>query len=184
MLSKHQKKSLLKLARRVIEAELKEETIGFSQPEDEIFNEKMGGFVTLHSHGKLRGCIGYVEGFKSIYHTIIDMAKSAAFHDPRFSPISLKEMDEIEIEISLLSPLEKFKDINEIEIGKHGLLFKSGMASGLLLPQVAVEWGWNVEEFAEQTCRKAGMNLNCWQRSDCDKYRFEAVIFSEKMFDT
>ncbi|MEA1972209.1 MAG: AmmeMemoRadiSam system protein A [Candidatus Cloacimonadota bacterium] len=184
MLNNNQKKFLLRLAKRVIESEINNTEIGFKKPDDEIYNEKFGGFVTIHDHGKLRGCIGYVEAYKSIYETIIDMAKSAAFNDPRFTPIRKKDLDFIDIEISILSPLEEFSDINSIKIGQDGLLIKNTFQSGLLLPQVATEWGWNKIQFIEQTCKKAGLDINCWKDKSCIIYKFKAEVFDEKIFDT
>lgn len=183
MLNIEQKKLLLKLARRVIESELDGTEIGFTQPDDEIFTKKFGGFVTLHDHGKLRGCIGYVEGYKSIYETIIDMAKSAAFNDLRFTPVRKKDLKYIDLEISILSPLQRFYDVNDIVVGQDGLFVRDGNMSGLLLPQVATEWNWNKFEFIDQTCLKAGLSLSCWKDKSCEMYRFQADVFSEIMFD-
>jgi AmmeMemoRadiSam system protein A len=133
----------------------------------------------LHKHGQLRGCIGYIEGIKSIYDTIKEMAIAAAFQDPRFPALQKDELDQIDIEISLLTPLEKVESKEDIKIGKHGLLIRNGFNSGLLLPQVATEWNWDVETFLEQTCRKAGLHGNCWKESSTQIFRFSAEIFSE-----
>lgn len=138
-----------------------------------------GVFVTLEIKGELRGCIGYVKGYKPLQEAVAELAVSAAFNDPRFPPLSPKEFAEIEIEISVLTPLERVNEISEIEIGRDGLLIKRGYNEGLLLPQVATEYGWDVESFLNHTCRKANLPMKAWTEDTTEIYRFSALIFKE-----
>jgi AmmeMemoRadiSam system protein A len=105
------------------------------------------------------------------------MAAAAAFEDSRFSPLTVHELKDLELEISVLTPLQRIKDINEIEIGKHGLYIKKGFYSGLLLPQVATEYNWDRQTFVEETCRKAGLHRNAWREKGTEVYMFSADIF-------
>ncbi len=181
-LNQDEKKYLLHLARETITQYLKTGTYPETKPISEKVKEPFGVFVTLHEQGELRGCIGYVVGFKPLYEAVMDMAKAAATEDPRFPPVTLDEVDQLEIEISVLSPLKTIRDINEIQIGKHGLIIEKGMHRGLLLPQVATEWGWNREQFLQQTCLKAGLPPDAWKDPDAKIQIFSAEIFSEKDF--
>ncbi len=180
MLDEKQKVFLLTLARDTIESILLKKSLNFDIPKDEIFQTKKGAFVTLTKHGQLRGCIGYIHGYKSILETIIEMARSAAFRDPRFSPVKAEELGEIEIEISILSELVVMEDASEIEIGRDGLFIENPHGSGLLLPQVATEYNWDTMTFLQETCRKAGLNRESWKSEESTVYRFSAEIFSEK----
>lgn len=146
----------------------------------DTLKEKTGAFVTLHLAGQLRGCIGYVEGFKPLQDAIRDLAVSAAFNDPRFPPLSSVEFDKIDLEISVLTPLAAVKDISEIEIGRDGLMIRQSPYSGLLLPQVAAEYGWDVQTFLQQTCHKAGLPAEAWQDERTVIQKFSAIIFNEK----
>ncbi len=146
-------------------------------PESKVLKEKRGGFVTLKKNGNLRGCIGYIEAYKPLYQTIREMAQAAAFDDPRFPEVSLNEWPEIEIEISVLTPLREIDDPEIIEVGRHGLLIQHDSSSGLLLPQVPLEYGWSREEFLAHTCLKAGLAPDCWRRSGCRLFVFSAEIF-------
>ena len=181
MLSEEQKKFLLNLARETIKAELEKSKLSITCPDDPIYQRKTGGFVTLHKAGKLRGCIGYVIAYKTMFETIKEMAKAAAFKDPRFPPLQKSELESIEIEISILSELIPVQSVDEIKIGRDGLLIQNNFTSGLLLPQVATEWKWDRKTFLEQTCNKAGLNRNCWQQPDTEIFRFFAEIFSESL---
>ena len=131
----------------------------------------------------MRGCIGYVEGFKPLQDAVQDNALSAAFKDPRFPSLSLKELDDVEIEISVLTPLEKVTDVSEIKVGRDGLIIKKGFYQGLLLPQVATDWEWDRIQFIEQTCRKAGLSENAWKDADTEIQKFSALVFGEKEFN-
>lgn len=139
--------------------------------------ENRGAFVCIHKGKDLRGCIGVIEGREPLFDTIKRMAVEAAFGDPRFCSLAREELDEIDVEVSVLTPLERIHDASEVEIGKHGIFIRKGLRSGLLLPQVAVEQGWNREQFLEWTCRKAGLPQNAWKDPDCTIYVFSADVF-------
>ncbi|WP_432738368.1 AmmeMemoRadiSam system protein A [Maridesulfovibrio sp. FT414] len=147
------------------------------EPPTRHLAEEFGAFVTLNKHGHLRGCIGNIQGSGPLYKTIWRMARAAAFEDPRFPPVSLPEFDELEIEISILSPITVCTDVEKIEIGRHGLIMQRGMQSGLLLPQVAVDWKWDRKQFLAQTCNKAGMEPTAWQDPATNILWFEAEVF-------
>ena len=151
-----------------------------SEPEPKIppsLMEKRGAFVTLKKHGQLRGCIGHIKGSKPLYKTVGEMAVAAAFNDPRFNPVTEAELSDLEIEVSVLTPLKRIKDLEEIEVGKHGILMKKGFYSGLLLPQVATEYGWDRKTFLEHTCLKAGLSTDAWKDKDTMIYIFSAEVF-------
>lgn len=156
-------RTLLAIARHAIEAAVVERR----QPDVEggsgTLAEPAGAFVTLRRDGELRGCIGHVEADEPLARTVATCAASAALYDPRFPPVSPAEVPHINIEISALSPLTDIAP-EDIEIGRHGLMISGGFRRGLLLPQVALEWGWDREEFLEQTCGKAGLPTNAWRR--------------------
>jgi AmmeMemoRadiSam system protein A len=183
-LNEEQKKKLLHLARRSIEEYLKKRSLPkvdyTNEFSDEVFKQKCGAFVTLHKHGSLRGCIGYVKGIKTIPEAVVDMAKAAAFEDPRFEPLKSNELEEIDIEISVLTPIEPVKDISEIVIGRDGLIISSGFRAGLLLPQVATEYGWDVQTFLQHTCYKAGLPADAWKWDNTKIEKFSAIVFGEK----
>jgi len=176
-LSERDKKILTDIAKRTIECKVKGEPLPEFKIDSEILKEKRGAFVTIEKHGNLRGCIGYIEAIKPLYITIQEMAEAAALKDPRFPPVTEDELKDLEIEISVLTPLKKIKDIDKIQIGKHGLYMKGGFYSGLLLPQVATDYGWDKETFLQQTCLKAGMESNCWKDKETEIYIFSADIF-------
>ena len=180
MLIQDEKVFLLKLVREVIIAKLENREMKISKPKNEIFNKKTGAFVTLHKkNNDLRGCIGYIRGYKNLFDTIKEMAEAAAFRDPRFQEVQSFELNDIVIEISILSDLIIVNDVKEIEVGRDGLFIESGINSGLLLPQVAKEWNWNCTQFLNETCHKAGLSSNCWKDKNTRIYRFSAEIFSE-----
>jgi len=148
---------------------------------DLVLNQKMGAFVTLKQHNDLRGCIGNLIGSQPLYLTVRDMAIEAAVDDPRFQALSLSELKEVQIEISVLSPLEKVLSAEKIELGKHGVLVRRGNQSGVFLPQVATETGWSKEEFLNNLCaQKAGIAANAWKDKATQLYIFSAEVFSEK----
>jgi AmmeMemoRadiSam system protein A len=181
-LNNEEKVYLLTIARSTISHYLQTGKLIDSTPDSDKLKEKFGVFVTLHKNGKLRGCIGYIEGIDALHNAVVAMAHSAAFRDPRFPPVETTEIDNLEIEISVLSPLKKIENIDEIMVGQHGLVIKQGLSRGLLLPQVAPEWGWDRKEFLEQTCQKAGLPSNAWEDQQTEIYIFSAEIFSEKDF--
>lgn len=179
-LERDQQIKLLKLARKTISEKLgSEEDIPFQEFKEEIFRNKCGAFVTLHIKGNLRGCIGYIEGVKTIPETVTEMALSSAFKDPRFNPLTLSEYKNIDIEISILSPIEKVNNIDEIVVGRDGLIISKGLNRGLLLPQVPVEQGWDKDTFLTHTCYKAGFPGDTWRKSEVVIEKFSAQVFSE-----
>ncbi|MCJ7577318.1 MAG: AmmeMemoRadiSam system protein B [candidate division Zixibacteria bacterium] len=179
-LSEEDKKVLLNIARKTIECKVKGEKLSEFRVESPILKENRGAFVTIKENGQLRGCIGYIEAIKPLYLTVQEMAEAAALNDPRFPPVSSEELDKLELEISVLTPLKKIKDINEIEIGKHGIILKKGYHQGVFLPQVATEQGWDRITFLEELCYKAGIHdKNCWKDKDAEIYIYSADVFSE-----
>jgi uncharacterized protein len=180
-LNREQQVKLLKLARKTIAEYLNAEYNGGGLDlSDEIFKEKRGAFVTLHHEGNLRGCIGNIVGVNPILQTIVEMSKSSAFRDPRFPPLSKVEYSGIDIEISILSPIEQVGDISDIVVGRDGLIVSSGFNSGLLLPQVPVEQGWDLETFLTHTCYKAGLPGDSWKKPGLKMEKFSAQVFGEK----
>jgi AmmeMemoRadiSam system protein A len=137
-----------------------------------------GAFVTLRSHGELRGCIGHVEPDQALVEVVSQCAVAAGSADPRFPRITASELPEVEIELSVLGGLEPVTCLEEVEIGRHGLVAEMGRRRGLLLPQVATEWKWDRRTFVEQTCHKAGLRHDAWQHG-AKLWRFEAEVFSE-----
>jgi len=176
-LSEQDKNALHHIVRTVIENKARGKSVPEFKIESSILKENRGAFVTINKKGQLRGCIGYIEGHGPLHQTVQEMAEAAAFRDPRFSPVKEKELPELEIEISVLTPLKKIADVNEIQVGKHGIYIKKGWLSGLLLPQVATEYGWERQTFLEHTCQKAGLPSNAWKEKDTEIYIFSADIF-------
>ncbi len=179
-LTSDEKHALLVLARRAIEANLAGERPPEVTLKTPALEEKCGAFVTLNERGRLRGCIGYVVAVKPLYVTVREMAVQAAEHDPRFPPVRVTELPDIEIEISVMSPLQEVKDVSEIVVGRDGLVIQGSGHSGLLLPQVATEYGWDRQTFLEHTCTKAGLPTDAWKRDDVTIFRFSAEVFGEK----
>ncbi|NQT75708.1 MAG: AmmeMemoRadiSam system protein B [Candidatus Omnitrophica bacterium] len=179
-LSKEEKKKLIEIARSsIVEAVTGKKQFAPGVTEERL-KENCGAFVTIKKHGQLRGCIGYIIAVKPLHETVKDVARSAAINDYRFSPVTEKELDELELEISALTPLKRIKGIDEIEVGKHGLYMKRGLNSGLLLPQVATEYGWDKETFLQHTSMKAGLPQDAWKDSSTEIYTYSAEVFSEK----
>ncbi len=146
-------------------------------PKSSKLTEHYGAFVTLTRNKQLRGCIGHIVGQAPLFETVATMAGAAAFDDPRFPPVSAGEFDDLEVEISILSPLERVQDLTAITPGIHGLYMRRGGRSGLLLPQVATEWKWDRETFLAQTCRKAGLPPDAWKEAATEVYWFQAEVF-------
>jgi AmmeMemoRadiSam system protein A len=174
-----EKDLLLSTARETIRARLESRDPLYSEPSQSLCMPR-ALFVTLRSQGRLRGCIGTLEASAALFESVKDLAVSSAFHDPRFPPLRREEMDGLNIEISVLSPLEKISSLEEIEVGKHGLYAKMGTRSGVLLPQVPVEQRWNRTQFLQHTCRKAGLPPDAWQKGEVDFYSFTAEVFGEE----
>ncbi|MDD5504703.1 MAG: AmmeMemoRadiSam system protein B [Candidatus Omnitrophica bacterium] len=177
-----QKKRLLQIARSSIKDYI--EGAGskkLPEDEDKVLNSQMGAFVSLHKAGRLRGCIGNIEGRGRLCQTVADMAVQSAVGDPRFNPVTADELDDIDIEISVLSPLKRINDPDEIIMGKHGVLVRDGFRTGVYLPQVAVETGWSREQFMRSLCsQKAGIHPDAWKTGACQIYVFTAEVFGEK----
>ena len=179
-LSAAEKNILLKAARDSIKSvfgEAEKPVIDYEKYP--LLKVKAGAFVTLTIQNELRGCIGYIIAEDNLFDTICDAAKQAAFRDPRFYPLSYPELNHIEIEISVLSEPKNIDSYNEIEIGKHGLILTHFGRRGLLLPQVATENKFNLENFLCAICEKAGFEPFLWQREKLNIQVFTAEIFSE-----
>ncbi len=163
--------------KKTIKARLNGTKLPDDIPSSKILQEKRGAFVTLKIHGNLRGCIGLVRAAKPLFEAVREMALAAAFEDPRFTPLSDKELDLVETEISVLTPLIRVHDISEIEVGRDGLMIRLDFHSGLLLPQVATEQAWDRDTFIQQTCLKAGLPKNSYKEKGIEIYRFSAEVF-------
>jgi uncharacterized protein len=175
--SPEERRILLQLAHRSIEAALRDDPLPL-EPPNEHLSEARGAFTTLHLHGKLRGCIGYMHATESLYRTVAETARAAAFDDPRFEPVTWDETPELKIEISVLS-LPRPITPEDVVVGKHGLVVMQGSRRGLLLPQVPVEWGWERETFLAQTCLKAGLAPDAWKHG-AELQAFTAEVFGEE----
>ncbi len=179
-LTDKEKSVLLQTARRAITDFV---TKGAAQPEpreEKSLNRRNGCFVTIKEKGLLRGCIGNFQSERPLFKEVAEMAVASATKDPRFYPMGPKDMDGFTLEISVLSPLKKIEEIEEIEVGRHGIYLEKGFYRGVLLPQVATEHGWDRTTFLKQTCVKAGLPTNAWQDEDAEIYIFSAQIFSEQ----
>ncbi len=181
LLNKEQRIRLLEIARKSIETYLSTGKKMEVTETDPVLLKEMGAFVTLNEHGRLRGCIGNLVAREPLYLTVRDMAVEAATGDPRFPQVDLSELKTIEIEISVLSPLERIDSIEKIKLGTHGVLVKRGFNSGVFLPQVAQESGWSKEEFLSNLCsQKCGLPADAWKDKSTEIYIFSAEVFSEK----
>lgn len=178
-LTEMEKKLLLETARESIASHFEKRKGIYGQPTEKL-KTPLGAFVTLHIKGRLRGCIGHMIPVYPLFSAIQQLALDSAFHDPRFSPLTPGELAKADIEISVLSPLERTDSVNTIKVGTHGILMHNGGRSGVLLPQVPVEQGWNLEEFLTNTCFKAGLDGECWKDPATEIEIFSAVVFGEK----
>ena len=167
---------LLALARQALEAAVRRAPAP-SAAGSRVYDRAAGAFVTLRSAGTLRGCVGQVEPGR-LADVVVHCAGAAALQDPRFTPVTARELAGIHIELSVLSPLTPLSDPSALEPGRHGLVVVATGRSGLLLPQVAAEWGWTADEFLRQTCLKAGVAADAW-RQGAQLFTFEADIFGE-----
>lgn len=177
MLTNQEKDHLKDLVHKSIKAKFENAKLPELEIESKILTANCGAFVTLKINNNLRGCIGLIEGVQPLYQTIIEMAQAAAFEDTRFPELTVPEMGKIEVEISVLSPLEKITDLEKIEVGRHGLLIRQGYYSGLLLPQVATQYNWDRETFLRQTCTKAGLPEDAYLDQDTEIMIFAAEVF-------
>ncbi len=174
--SPQERQYLLKLAHDAIEAALQGREVELGSPSERLL-EKRGAFTSLHLHGKLRGCVGYVFAVRPLVRTVAETAVAAAFNDTRFLPVTEEEARELDVEISVLSPLQPIAP-EDVEVGRHGLVITLGARRGLLLPQVPVEYGWDRETFLAETCHKAGLPPDAWQHGATVE-AFTAEVFSE-----
>ena len=177
MLTDDQRRTLLEIARAAITAAVAGGSPGAAT--GMIFPEASGAFVTLRRHGQLRGCLGTLQNCRNLAVDIARCAAEAAQEDPRFLPVEWAELPDIALEISLLGPLELIEPVpGSFTLGVHGLVAEQGRYRGLLLPQVAIEWNWTAEQFLGQTCVKAGLPADAWQRG-ATIYRFAAEVFGD-----
>jgi len=181
-LTKEEKLKLLDIARKTLESHLKDGKVPRFDAPLGVLAQKRGAFVTLKKHGQLRGCIGRIVADEPLYRVISGMAIESATGDPRFPRVRLDELKDLEIEISVLSPFEEVNDLEEIEVGKHGLMIRKGFYSGLLLPQVPTEYGWDRDTFLEHLCHKAGLPADAYKGKGVRIEKFSAVVFSEEEF--
>jgi AmmeMemoRadiSam system protein A len=179
-LSTADKQLLLQTARDSIAAQFTGKAAAPVETASTVLKEPRGAFVSLHRQGQLRGCIGYIEAVKPLLETVREMAPAAAFNDPRFRPLGREELADLEIEISVLTPMRLIQSTDEIEVGQHGLYIIRGLSRGLLLPQVATQYNWDRLTFLEQTCAKAGLPPDAWKDPSAKIYIFGAEIFAEK----
>jgi AmmeMemoRadiSam system protein A len=183
MLSTEDRKTLLRIARETVQAELEGLYAPDVAAQSADLERPTACFVSLHNHGRLRGCIGTFQ-YTTPLHRIVRRMAGQALRDPRFiyDPVTAQELKDIDIEISVLSPLEKTKDpLAEIELGRHGIVIESPSGSGCFLPQVATETGWSKEEFLSRCASgKAHLPPDAWKSPDTTVYRFEAEVFGEK----
>ena len=178
MFTETQQRTLVGVARAAVRAGVQGRPVEVSAADD--FPDATGAFVTLKKHGELRGCIGTLECRGPLAEEVARVAVSAALEDPRFSPVRPSEVADLDVEVSVLGPLEPIDpdDPSAIEIGRHGLVVEHGPRRGLLLPQVATEWRMDRETFLAHTCAKAGLPADCWRRG-AKVYRFAADVFGD-----
>lgn len=178
-LTDHQRHLLLDLARTTITETVRGRQNRPVCPDPE-FSRPAGCFVTIKQHGRLRGCIGTFNAVEPLWKNVTQMAAAAATGDPRFYPMQEPDLAEFELEISILSPMRRVGNVAEIEVGRHGLYIEKGSYRGVLLPQVATEYGWDRLTFLRQTCLKAGLPPEAWEADDCRIQLFSAEVFGEK----
>jgi AmmeMemoRadiSam system protein A len=181
-----QKQTLLKTARDTIEAVLTGSPAGKPQSDEAALNAPCGCFVTLKNHGRLRGCIGQFTSEAPLIELVAEMARASATGDPRFfaDPVTADEMEQLDVEISVLSPLQRTKEPQNLRLGIDGVYIKKGCASGCFLPQVAAETGWTKEQFLSYCCsHKAALPANAWKDPKTEVYLFTADVFGSAFKD-
>jgi AmmeMemoRadiSam system protein A len=182
MLTQEQRRALLAIAREAVAAAVGGKPLPKVTTADPALNQKCGVFVTLKSGARLRGCIGQFTAQGPLWRTVQEMARAAATQDPRFFANRIRpgEVPTLEIEISVLGPLEQTRDPMSLVLGKHGIYVKRGSRGGCFLPQVAIETGWSKEEFLDQCCAaKAGLSPGAWRDPGTEVYLFTAEVFGE-----
>ena len=174
MLTKAEQQELLRVARTTLDSTVRKGKVPEFSALTERLKEYRGVFVTLKEHGDLRGCIGYIEGVKPLFEAVRDMAVAASTEDYRFAPVDPKELKDIDIEVTVLTPMQRCSDpAKSIVLGKHGIVVKKGGRQGVFLPQVATETGWDVDTHLSQCCsQKAGLAPDAWKKGDCEVYTF------------
>jgi uncharacterized protein len=182
MLNPDQRKQLLRLARASIAAVLERRPAEANEDDfDEALRKPSGVFVTLTTHDDdLRGCIGSIEPVAPLYKAVVASAINAAFRDPRFNPVREGELETLKIEISVMGPIELVTNVEGIVVGRDGLIISRGRNAGLLLPQVATDYGWDRETFLRHTCTKAGLPMDAWRLADARLEKFSAEVFGEE----
>lgn len=181
MLTERERETLLNIARQTIEEYVREGKKPSFRVAEPALKEKRGVFVTLHEGGRLRGCIGQIMPVDELYEAVSGMAIESATADPRFPPVVPEELEEIELEISVLTVPRRIGSLEEMELGRDGVIIKKGMRQGVFLPQVATETGWSKEEFLSHLARdKAGLNPGDWKDKDTEIFTFQAEVFSEQ----
>ncbi|NTV49896.1 MAG: AmmeMemoRadiSam system protein A [Geobacteraceae bacterium] len=178
LLTKKEQKELLKIARDTIVDYVTDRKVPTVTSASPGLNLHSGCFVTIKQKGELRGCIGNFVSDQPLYQLVQEMAVSAATRDPRFYPMKSDDLADFTLDISVLSPLAKAASVEEIKVGVHGIYIVKGSYRGVLLPQVATEYGWNREQFLQHTCTKAGLPQDAWQ-GECEIYIFSAQVFGE-----
>ena len=178
LLTKKEQKELLRIARETIVGYVTDRKVPVVVTTSPGLNLHSGCFVTVKQKEELRGCIGNFVSDQPLYQLVQDMAVSAATRDPRFYPMKSHDLADFAVDISVLSPLEKIASVEEIRVGIHGIYIVKGSYRGVLLPQVATEYGWSRDQFLQHTCIKAGLPEDAWQ-GECDIYRFSAQVFGD-----
>jgi AmmeMemoRadiSam system protein A len=176
--STDEKKELLSIARNSIQSYLEHNKIKYPEITNPKFLKKMGVFVTLHADNSLRGCIGYPLPEKPLVEAIVDNAISSSTQDPRFEPVALPEMKSIDIEISVLTVPQEVEGVDDVEIGRDGIIISKGFNRGLLLPQVPTEQNWTLDQYISYGCMKAGLPGDEWKRG-IKIETFQAIVFGE-----
>jgi uncharacterized protein len=179
VLSLDEKRELLVIARKAITNALEGKPFSMALPGSAALLQPHGAFVTIRIDHQLRGCIGYIESSRPLAQVVAEVAAKSSMEDPRFPPLTTAELEHATLEISILSPPRQIKSVEEIEVGTHGLILELGMNRGLLLPQVAVEYRWDRQEFVEATARKAGLHKSAWRDPEARMYVFSAEIVQE-----
>jgi hypothetical protein len=179
-LTEREQKSLLGLARSTLEKYIRTGKVPEAKPLTSKLSEKRGAFVTLHERGELRGCIGYIEAVKPLYQAVSDMAVAASTEDPRFPPVEPGELDSIDIEITVLSPMRPVPSPDSVVVGKHGCVIRKGGCSAVFLPQVPIEQGWDRDTYLSELCRKATLPRDAWKSPDAKLSVFTGQVFGEK----
>ncbi len=187
IITKNDGENLVKSARQIVTEFLKDGSrLKLSKELQGRFSFKSGIFVTLNNPLGLRGCIGYPLPDKQLFNALEDASIAAATEDPRFPSVRFEELDSITFEVTILTPPKKIKVDkpdeypSKIKVGQDGLIVKFGFNSGLLLPQVPVEYGWNEKEFLEYTCEKAGLPRDYWKKKEIEIEKFQGIVFKEK----